>query len=116
MRALWLRRVGFSLCLALALGYLPYRVYRKSGLSRYVELRAELQQLTEANQRMRKDALRLRGELEAFGPAQWTPIAGARRPVEPTLPLIAVERAARDELGLIRPGELVFQIVPEVVK
>jgi cell division protein FtsB len=108
MRAVWLRRVGFSLSLALALGYLPYRIYRKSGLSRYMELRAELAQLKLRNDRLRTEALRLRAELEAFGPPE------ADRP-RSTLPLslAIVERAARDELGLVRPGELVFQIVPD---
>jgi cell division protein FtsB len=107
MRALWLRRVGFSLCLALALGYLPYRVYQKSGLHRYVELRAELAELAQRNQGLRREVLRLRGELEAIGP----PPNGRR--AESALPLAAVERAARDELGLVRAGEIVFQLTPE---
>ena len=111
MRALWLRRVGFSLCLALALGYLPYRVYRKSGLQRWLELREELAALTQRNQALRHEALRLRGELEAFGPAPGQ--ASPRRGEEPLLPLSAVERTARDELGLVRPGEVVYQLVPE---
>jgi cell division protein FtsB len=111
MRALWLRRVGFSLCLALALGYLPYRVYRNSGLSRYLELRAELTALTQHNQALRREALRLRAELETFGPSPTLPLA--RRGDEPALPLAAVERTARDELGLVRPGEVVYLLVPE---
>jgi cell division protein FtsB len=108
MRSPWLRRVGFSLCLAVALGYLPYRIYRNSGLHRYVLLRAELAQLTARNAKLRDEARRLRSELDAFGPAQW---AGTRHAPGP-LPLSAVERAARDELGLVRPGEVVFQILP----
>ena len=106
MRALWLRRVGFSLCLAFSLGYLPFRVYKKSGLERYVQLRGEVERLAEQNLTLRREALRLRAELEAFGSA-----AASRR--EPGLPLFAVERAARGELGLVRPGELVFQITTD---
>src|SRR5687767_9767872 len=108
MRALWLRRVGISLLLALALGYLPYRVYRKSGLSRYMSLRAELILIGERNDRLRREARRLRAELEALGAID----PALTR--EHALPLGVVERAARDELGLVRPGELVYQIVPEV--
>jgi cell division protein FtsB len=108
MRALWLRRVGFSLCLALALGYLPYRMYKNSGLHRWLELREELTQLTRRNQGLQREALRLRAELEAFGP----PPPGGRRDDSP-LPLSAVERTARDELGLVRPGEVVYQFAPE---
>ena len=108
MRALWFSRVGFSLCLALALGYLPYRVYRTSGLRRYVELGAELQQLVAGNERIRAEGRRLRAELETFGNADF---ASEPRPARErhALPLAVVERAARDELGLVRPGEIVFQ-------
>src|SRR5688572_11090641 len=106
MRALWLRRVGFSLALALALGYLPYRVYRKSGLHRYMELREELEGLTARNEQLRQKARRLRAEVEALSP----PEAAAKE--RGGIPLSVVERAARDELGLVRPGELAFQIDP----
>ena len=109
MRALWLRRVGFSLALALGLGYLPYRIYQKSGLHRYVELRDELVQLTGRNDELRKRARRMRAELETLSPPE-----ASNRGERPVLPLAVVERAARDELGLVRPGELVFQIAPEV--
>lgn len=112
MRALWFRRVGFSLSLAVALGYLPYRVYRKSGLSQYVELRNELGQLRAHNEQLRKEALRLRAELETFAPSEWAGAPRGADAAKPALPLSAVEHAARDELGLVRPGELVFQIVP----
>ncbi|MEO6954077.1 MAG: septum formation initiator family protein [Polyangia bacterium] len=105
MRALWLRRVGFALGLALALGYLPYRVYRKSGLRQYVELSLELKQLQKHNDELRIEARRLRAELEGFGRA------GESRDKSAELPLSVVERAARDELGLVRPGEIVFQVV-----
>jgi len=108
MRGVWLRRVGFSLCLALALGYLPYRVYRKSGLHRYLERRDELARIIERNRQLRREAVRLRAELEAFADGQH---GGAR--AGDALPLAVVERVARDELGLVRPGEVVFQLNPE---
>ncbi len=111
MRALWLRRVGFSLSLALALGYLPYRVYRNSGLHRYVELRSELQALAASNDRLRAEARRLRAELETFGPADLSNEPHNAR--DRQLPALVVERAARDELGLVRPGEIVFQFNDE---
>ena len=112
MQGLWLRRVGFALSLAFALGYLPYRVYRKSGLRRYLDLRAELAELAARDRRLHRETLRLRAELEAAAPPP--AFSGGSRRADPLpLPLAAVERAARDELGLVRPGELVFQIVPE---
>jgi cell division protein FtsB len=100
-RNLWLRRVGVATAVALALGYVPYHVYSRSGLARYLKLRAERDALHEANLRTLEANQRLRAELAALVDE------------EGELSRDAVERAARDELGLVRPGEIVFKLEPQ---
>jgi cell division protein FtsB len=90
---LWARRLTLAAVLAVSLGYLPYRVYLRSGLSRYFTLKEELAQLRAANQRLRQDNRRLLRELSRLRSDE-----------------LAVERVAREELGLIRPGEIVFRV------
>lgn len=90
---LWARRLGTALALAFSLGYLPYRFYLRSGLSQYLSLQAELTQIRASNQRLLKDNQKLRMELDL--------LSGDDR---------AIERVVRDELGLIRPREIVFKV------
>jgi cell division protein FtsB len=101
MRALgsvWVRRLGVAVLVALALGYVPYHLYGSSGLARYLKLKAERDALHEANLRTHLDNQRLRTELE-----QLSDDSGNLSPA-------AVERAARDELNLVKPGEIVFHV------
>lgn len=95
---IWLRRLGIASLLAVALGWMPYRLYATSGLARYLRLRAERDQLHENNLRLYQDNQRKRAELEALSDGE----GGVSR--------VAVERAARDELGLVKPGEIVFKL------
>lgn len=90
----WVRRLLIAVLLAVSLAYLPYRLYLRSGLSRLLSLRAELQQVRAENQRLAQDNRRLGQELERLKDDD-----------------LAIERVARDELGLIRPGEIVFKVV-----
>ncbi len=90
---LWARRLCTALCLAFALGYLPYRFYLRTGLSQYLLLKAELLQIRAGNQKLLKDNRHLRMELDL--------LSGDDH---------AIERVARDELGLIRTKELVFKV------
>lgn len=85
----WL--LPFSL-LTLAIVAVPLRVLDEQGLSRYQELKRELSEIEALNER-------LRGEVE-----------GLDRDVRllRTDPA-AIERIARDELGMIREGEIIFQ-------
>lgn len=99
-RRLWAWRVGIGLGLALALGYAPYQLYRRSDWAHYFRLRAELAKLEQGNQKLAEENQRLRTELDSFG-------SGER---DGTLPLSVIERIARDELGLVRPQEVVFQL------
>lgn len=79
--------------LAIALGYLPYKLYLRSGLVQYVSLRSELTALTARNEQLQASIRELRHELE-------------RMKEDPS----AMERVARDELGMVRSGEVVFKV------
>ena len=90
----WLQRLVLALLLAIALGWLPYQFFGRSGLSRLMGLRAEVAELQAGNAELRQKNAALRAELELYDDD----------------PLGAVERIARDELGLVKPGEMVFKV------
>jgi cell division protein FtsB len=90
--------LGIAALLAVALGYVPYHLYGSSGLARYVRLKSERDTLHESNLKLHEQNQRLRGELEALSDD------------EGNLSRAAVERAARDELGLVKTGEVVYQV------
>ncbi len=94
----WFRRVGIAALVAVALGYVPYHLYGSSGLARYVQLRRERDGLHEGNLKLHEQNLRLRAELDALSDD------------DGNLSRAAVERAARDELGLVKPGEVVYKV------
>jgi cell division protein FtsB len=98
--ALWVRRLCIAAVVAVSLGYIPYHMYASSGLARYVKLRGERDALHAANLKLYAEHQQLKAELEGL-------TAGAPAG---QLSLEAVERAARDELGLVKPGELVFKV------
>lgn len=91
---LWTVRLGLAAGLAVLIGYLPYKLYLRSGLAQYVSLKAELSRLTAANEDLRQTNSDLRAQL-------------ARIQEDDS----EIERVARDELGLLRIGELVFKVV-----
>ena len=86
-----------ALALALTFGYLPYRLYSRSGFSRYLELSRELRHIERENARLRTDNARLgpRGGRPAHRP----PPAGARGPHPP-----AVGEAGRSLFDLALEG------------
>jgi cell division protein FtsB len=96
--SVWLRRLGIAALVALALGYVPYHLYGSSGLARYIKLKDERDALHESNLKLYEANQQLRAQLEALSDEQ-----GNLSPV-------AVERAARDELGLVKAGEVVYQV------
>jgi cell division protein FtsB len=96
--SVWVRRLGIAALLAVALGYVPYHLYGSSGLARYVRLKSERDALHESNLKLHVENQRLRGELEALSDD------------DGELSRTAVERAARDELGLVKAGEVVYQV------
>ncbi|MBL8936551.1 MAG: septum formation initiator family protein [Archangium sp.] len=65
----------------------------EGGFRRYVRLSQDVKSLKERNQRLSDDNARLRREVEALRD-------------DPR----ALERAAREELGLVKPGEIVFSL------
>jgi cell division protein FtsB len=92
-RKTWiLRGVGAAL-LALTFGYVPYRLYGRSGFSHYLELRRELSEIQKTNVRLQLDNGRLAREAEALR-------------TDPRL----LEREARTRLQWVKPGEVLFDL------
>lgn len=86
---------GWLLPLALlgvAIVSVPMLVMGEAGLPRFRALRAELSEVEHENDRMRREVAQLRVEVD-------------RLRDDPE----AIERIARDELGMVREGELIFQ-------
>ena len=109
--SVWVRRLGIAALVAVALGWVPYHLYGSSGLARFMHLRAERDALHEGNLKLHAENQRLRDELDALSDDDPDPDSlrdsgsGTRN-----LARAAVERAARDELGLVKPGEVVYQV------
>ena len=93
--SVWLGRVIAATLLAVALAFVPFQLYARSGLSQYLRLREELRALLARNTELRAGNQRLARE------------AGALRS-----DMRAIERVARGELGWVRQGELVFELGP----
>ncbi len=70
----------------------PLRMLDEEGLPRYRALRAELRQVREANRRARREVRNLQRSVH-------------RLRQDPA----AIERIARDELGMLRDDEILFQ-------
>lgn len=94
-----MRDAGITAAFLLPLGillfasvFVPLRVLESEGLPRYRALRNELRQTRETNERMRREVIELRARVD-------------RLQSDPE----ALERIARDELGMLRSDEIVFQ-------
>lgn len=85
----WLLPLGLLL---FAIVFVPLRILEAEGLPRYRALRTELQHTRTANDRMRREVLDLQQRVK-------------RLSSDPE----AIERIARDELGMLRSDEIVFQ-------
>lgn len=70
----------------------PLLVLGEAGLPRYRALRDELHEVHRHNERLREEVRQLDHEVRALRTDE-----------------TAIERIARDELGMIRDGEIVFQ-------
>lgn len=97
----WIVRGLAAIFLAVTCSYIPYHLYARSGFAKYLELRAHLYTLKAHNARLRADNGRLAREV------------GSLRS-DPG----AIERVAREELGWVKPGELMVDLsaAPEVSK
>lgn len=89
----WLKRIGLAAVAALLLGYLPFEVYGEKGIRQYLRLKRELKEIRGRNTRLRLGVAALRREILALRDDRAT-----------------LERVARDELGLIKEGEIVFVV------
>lgn len=87
--AAWLLPFGL---LVVAIIAVPLRILDDQGLPRYRELKAELTEVQEINAGLRREVEELAAEVEALR-------------TDPE----AIERIARDELGMVRDDEIVFQ-------
>jgi cell division protein FtsB len=85
----WLMPFGL---LVYAMVSVPVRILSENGLPRYRRLHEQLSRIRDENVSLTHDISRLNREIEAL-----------RNDPE------AIERIARDELGLVQPGEIVFQ-------
>lgn len=87
--------LAWLLPLSLLLGSIvavPLLVLGDQGLPRYRALRDELAEVQRVNERMRREVRHLAIEARALRSDER-----------------AIERVARDELGMVREGEIVFQ-------
>lgn len=78
--------------MVMAIMTVPTLVLDEQGLPRYRHLRGELQELRESNEELVREISTLKGEVEALRTNR-----------------AYVERIARDELGMVRAEEFVFQ-------
>jgi cell division protein FtsB len=78
--------------MVMAIMTVPTLVLDEQGLPRYRRLCEELRELRESNQELVREIASLKAEVEALRS-------------DP----VYVERIARDELGMVRADELVFQ-------
>ena len=88
----WLFRLLLAAFLAVGVGYLPYRAYGPGGVARTLRLQHDLEGLEEGNHRLQEENLRLRMRIRSLREDRQ-----------------AIEQVARDELGLVRPEDVVFQ-------
>jgi len=80
-------------CVFVALILAAVSAAAEGGFRRYMRLSQDVKSLKERNKRLGDDNVRLRREVEALRD-------------DPR----ALERAAREELGLVKPGEIVFSL------
>jgi cell division protein FtsB len=85
----WFLPFALLMCVVVVV---PLRMLDEQGLPRYRALRAELDQVQKANQKMRREVRDLQQTVQ-------------RLRTDP----LAIERIARDEFGMVRDGEILFQ-------
>ena len=89
--ARWMVRLTVAVLVALLVASLPFELFSEGGIEKYMRLQKELKNIRRRNRRLTAGVRRLRRE-----------ISDLRHDDE------ALEEVARDELGLIRDGEIVF--------
>jgi cell division protein FtsB len=89
----WLIRFTGAAVLVALLGYIPTFIYRSDGYVRYRKMLDELAELARRTEAQRAENAALRRDVR-------------RLRTDPA----AIAAVARDELGLVKPGEIVIQI------
>ncbi len=93
-RSVWPGRLVAAAVAALALVWLPWQAWSRSGIGRLWKLHRELGSLRAECAALRAANARLRAEVVLHDEE----------------PAAAIEHAAREELGLVKPGEVVFKL------
>ena len=88
----WLLPFGL---LTFAVVAVPLRILESEGLPRYHKLKAELAEVEQDNHALERELVSLQRQIRAL---KQDPLA--------------VEQIARDELGMVRDGEILFQFDP----
>ena len=88
----WMFRLLLALGLAIGIGYLPYRLFGPGGVARALKLSGQLTSLTQDNEQLRQENDALRRRIRALKEDR-----------------SVIEQVARDELGMVRPWDIVFQ-------
>jgi len=89
----WMRRYGWRLAAAVSLVLALVSAIEPRGFRRHARLRAQADALAQRNAQLREENLRLAREVD-----------GLRS--DPA----AIERAAREELGFVKPGEIIIHL------
>ena len=89
----WVVRVLVVAGLAVAIGTLPLQIFGERGLTQYRRLQVEHRELVVRNLRLARDIRQMELEVRRLRDDD-----------------VTLERAARDDLGMVRPGELIFVV------
>jgi cell division protein FtsB len=91
----WTFRLIAAALIAGALGYVPWRIYGSQGYVHHRKLTGDLAELERKNAELRQKNRELAAEVARL-----------------TGDSAAIAQVARDELGMVAPGEMVLQIEP----
>lgn len=89
----WIIRLLLACVLAVGMGYLPYRAYGPNGVARALRLERQLRQIDQRNDQLRQQNRVLRQQIQSLKEDR-----------------TVLERVARDELGMVRSEDVVFQM------
>lgn len=89
----WLFRLGGAALLAGLLAYLPHRIHQSDGYLRMTRMHEELADMERRREALSRDNRALERDVHLL-----------RRDLD------AIDRVARDDLGLVQPGEIVIQV------
>lgn len=89
----WGLRLGVIVALAWAIGYLPLQLFGERGLAQYRRLKQERIELRVRNRKLAAEIRQMRLQVERLREDD-----------------VFLEKAAREDLGMVRKGELVFVI------